>query len=883
MVEQYIYSRSNSGFVNRRNETISLGFGFMAASPGLDNRTKHDLNIHCSKYNNEAVTDDKGQLVQMLRKASLPNDQIVFQNNVSIKEPGQRGFHVAHGFVLPAYSSEIAAPERWFALPYFTTDPNLVEGGILLDSLNSLAGKFKPEPLAEVLNAYDLSPETFSQIVLACFETLDGRRQVMIPFDFTLPEARERQEQLLYWIYLFLPFQLRRQIGFDSVYSLGSGPRTVQIVFVSKAILQLSGNQISAKIGRETIALGANYVINGEAVFHGGKLWKAPDSVFARWIKAAIHAACESSQVPMSVNKIYDKFDKQLTGAGLQTALEPQMYDALCWNALENGKGAVLGDVRISVTISPEEADNCRMAILSRMGNSDAIVSTLSEMLKQHHAPTKQSEIRMLVTALDRNAAKGIEWTLGAFMVSDLDSSPQWQEKILNQYKTQIPKDCYNLLLGWALLKGAPKDASKLWKTVGADTSAQAAEMRRNIWYKNQIQQHFQINELPGIILDTIEKLPYETDEVHTYLTKELVHIIEQQIEENVTESTMLQIVGVANNLQRQWQRRDAEQCISIVEVLAKKYVAKPEEASLARLDTVEQTFMPFTNCSKAEKIEKELYKCELEQLFSAKKPFEPTEQMFTQMLKTSKRLDEFYDYKTVSELRMQLYDRAFQSLLTQPPTFLNADWLRKNLPNVSLSEISLPDSICAGQMLTAFCGGAVQSMQQWRKLQIQYKLTDDAYRLAFNALPQLYLNGALIKIQAGFIMLLIHCRPEHIDLFLKRTVRQGGSPLLLKVVQYASRYQRRIVVRKKESDDLKILLNYVCDQQLLDQTLKADGAPTFDAEIIKMLPNLVSSKSITIRDAQFVAQRLWNHYERNAKGADKHSIKRIVNKLMKS
>lgn len=884
MVEQYIYSRSNSGFVNSRNETVKLGFGFMAVSPGLDSKTKQYLDVHCAKYTNEAVVDDKGQLVQILRKASLPNDQIVLQNNVSINVAGQRGFHVAHGFVLPVSGSEIAAPERWFSLPYYTTDPNFVEGGILLDSLDSLTGTFKPEPLAAVLSAYGLSLETFGQIVLACFETLDGRRQVMIPFDFTQPGARARQEQLLYWIYSFLPFQLRRQVGFDSVYSPGSGPRTVQIVFVSKAMLQSNGSQLSVKIGRETIALGANYVLNNGAVYNGGKPWKAPDGVFARWLNAAVNAACRSNLVTRSVNQIYDEFDKQLTAAGLQATREMQLYDALCWNALANGKGETLGDTHISVTVSPEEADNCRIVILARMQNSDAILSTLVDMLKQHHAPSKPNEIKMLVTALPGNAAKQIEYALGAFMASDLDlAAPQQQEETLSVYKALLPKDCYTLLFSWAFLTGAPKEAGRLWQTVGADASRLAAEKRRHIWYSNQLQQLVQISDLPGLILDTVDRLPYETAEGHTYLTKELVGIVRQKLIESIPRSSMLQIVGVADNLQRQWQRPDAEQCISILEALAQKYTAKPEEASLARLETVEQAFMPLSSCAKAKQIETGLYKSELEQLFSAKTPFEPTEQTFSQLLKACRKLDEFYDYNTASALKMQLYDRAFQALLAQPPVFLNADWLRSSLPDFSMSKIPLPDSLLAAQMLTAFCCGSVQSMAQWRKLQVQYDLSDKAYRMAFHALPQLYLNGALKKVQAGFIMLLIHCRPEHVDLILERTVRQGGSPLLLKVVQYAARYQRRIVIRRQESDDLIILLDNVCSPQLLDQTLQADGAPAFDAEVIKMLPDLVSSESITLEDAKRVEQQLWSHYESNAKNAGKRSIKKIVNKLENS
>ena len=49
MIEQYIYSRSKKKFINGRGEQVNLGFGFMAATPGLTDKAKDELLVFCGQ------------------------------------------------------------------------------------------------------------------------------------------------------------------------------------------------------------------------------------------------------------------------------------------------------------------------------------------------------------------------------------------------------------------------------------------------------------------------------------------------------------------------------------------------------------------------------------------------------------------------------------------------------------------------------------------------------------------------------------------------------------------------------------------------------------------------------------------------------------------
>ena len=196
MTEQYIYSRSEREFTNTLNQTIPLGFGFMAFSSGMDNTLKRDVKVHCEDCPRIFQTDGQSVPMRFFRKARLPKGQILLQESTWI-EKGSRDFHVAHGYVLdePAMT---AGPAKWLAAEFRLEDPNGIPGGIPpLESLSELPGQelSKLHPLRGA--ALGLGMESYCQLLLACFDAVASRRQVLIAWDFEQSEEWELRRSVL--------------------------------------------------------------------------------------------------------------------------------------------------------------------------------------------------------------------------------------------------------------------------------------------------------------------------------------------------------------------------------------------------------------------------------------------------------------------------------------------------------------------------------------------------------------------------------------------------------------------------------------------------------------------------------------------------------------
>lgn len=266
MTEQYIYSRAEREFTNAHNQTIPIGFGFMALSPGMDKALKQEVAVHCEDCPRVFQTDGQGFQLPLFRKACLPKGRVLLQGSTWI-EKGTRGFHVAHGYVLDDESVKVAGPGGWLASTFQLDDPN--KGIRPLESLL----KIPEDPWFLGFNhlkdsALGLDIEHYCQLLLACFDALTSRRQVLLAWDFEQPSEWQLRRSVLYWIYTCLPYDLWTGLGFDSVYTDKSSPGLTHLAFVDEASIRTEGQTYSIQLGNQMLSLGGNFLVLGGKIEH---------------------------------------------------------------------------------------------------------------------------------------------------------------------------------------------------------------------------------------------------------------------------------------------------------------------------------------------------------------------------------------------------------------------------------------------------------------------------------------------------------------------------------------------------------------------------------------------------------------------------------------
>lgn len=339
MTEQYIYSRSERGFVNSLNQTIPVGFGFMALSPGMDEALKQSAAVHCRDCPRLSQTDSQGVPLPLFRKALLPKGEVLLQKSAWI-EKGSRDFHVAHGYVLDSGEIKAARPGAWLNPVFRLEDPNAAPDGI--PPLESLAGlpEQKPFELRWLADAVPgLDKERFCQTLLACFDAAASQQQVLIAWDFDQPGEQSLRRSALYWIYSFLPYEMRARLGFDSVYTDASSPMLVQLAFVDKASIRGEGQTPGIQLGSQTVPLGGSFLIwDGKIIHNDGRYqteWYRQDSAYASWLGQLVNRVwdCPKEKREDAASKLEDvwaSLQRLLPDGPEKGGLNPENYRRAC-------------------------------------------------------------------------------------------------------------------------------------------------------------------------------------------------------------------------------------------------------------------------------------------------------------------------------------------------------------------------------------------------------------------------------------------------------------------------------------------------------------------------------------------------------------------------
>ena len=358
MIDQYIYTRVD-GTGNRKE----FGHGFAEKTSGIPSALEKEISA-IARYKN-ATTDSRGNRVTVLEKRNLGTSRFAaLQQSVrfperssapDLKDGDPRLLHVSstnraqflsHGLVCDIYDSTGAMlhPDKWFSQDFVDYNVNLKPAN--LQELPRLKENPLPlEPLQTVLGKAGLSLDNFITAVRASFDAENRDTIVLIELDYARPDACALGEQLLRWVYHFLPFSMRRFADFSSCYDLSCGGYDFALALIPSAMLQqerggrvtFQGIPNSAKYG---------YLLTGDRCTHQ-KLSGRPDfdssgSLYAQWLEQVICTVYRQKHLEGLTTlgrlfSIYEAFDGYLTSEEKTRQCRTELYDALIWVYLQDG------------------------------------------------------------------------------------------------------------------------------------------------------------------------------------------------------------------------------------------------------------------------------------------------------------------------------------------------------------------------------------------------------------------------------------------------------------------------------------------------------------------------------------------------------------------
>lgn len=779
MAEQYIYSRAEKEFTNALDQTVPVGFGFMSLSPGMNNALKDAVKNHCQDCPQPSQTDSQGVPIPLLRKVCLPKGQTLLQKCAWIVGES-RDFPVSHGYVLEDREIKESGPAKWFDALFLLGNPNAEMGVVSLESRLVLADKeaFHAMSLKETMDILGLRQECFCQMLLACFDALASRRQVLIAWDFKWPGEKELRRSVLYWLYTCLPYDLWSDLGFDSIYTKMSPPGQIHFSFVDRSQIQDGGQTPYIQVGGQPSPLGGNFLVRNGKVDHNDSKyptdWYGKNSVYARWLKQIVNTLweCPAEELP-SVTQALDEFHQSFQEllSAREERLDPKWYDAVCMRSL-SGAPQALSKTCKQVSIMESELYDFRLAFMSSFTKEEQR-EILKDILKKSGAPVGEKDIKMLCEMFESGKNTSVVGIISAFMAQETDTPGTKVTAVMDRYQEMLPSKLYSMLPERIFFSELDKDDVLIWTHCGVDYSAEAAKQRRDAWFTENIPANRPVWELPASISQALSAL---------------------------------------NDLssQRQaefWQEPFRNRCQTVSGRDLKTFVDKN---------------MP---------------------------------QRFRALEQDLSRLPGGIPKDSLDMLKQKAYDQ----LLSAPAPFMDDRWLNEASTGRKIGgEVGE-----ALEILRAFTNCDKGDTDSWTRY---CKGKSKAARTrAVAALPKMFLDRTLPKIQVEFVMIFLFLDQKNSQKILLQAASQGGGKLLFDLLSHARKYPWKYPNRLGPSEQtiLHTVTNIISrDREIVDKLKERNGGRTpFYEDMKKFLQEPETEKVLSpidisnaINDVQYLS-----------------------------
>lgn len=822
MVEQYIYSRAQKQSSDGAGRHVSLGYGFMGLSDHMTDILKRDAQVHCGENLGRDLRDERGNPTPIWRKVRLKESgKTLLQYCTPLysgadAEKSHRMFHVSHGYIVDG--EDAVKPLQWFRLKYYTSDPNRAGGPIPLDEadlIRDLPDQYRTgftlKSLELVMSILHLNTESFLQMVLACFDAVAEKRRVLIAYDPSAPEAEELKKQILSWLYLCLPFDLRRVAGAESEYTVHTSAQFVQVVFVPRNRVQIAHNTVTFQL-ESPVSLDADYLVMDGTIRHnasyGGK-WFGKDTLLSRWLRRVVDALLRSGcngAVLTALGEVYQEFDRQMQELHKADASDLPLYNTLCWMQLAQSENPVMQQINRGVVVSEEEEMSCQMTLMREFAGGRDVGRLLDRVVRRHTVPAGEADLKLLVQALGTDQRERALHILGAFLVAEADAPGADLGVVLHRYQALAQDDTtvFSQLMDLFAL-GDPVYEED-WRQAGVNPGPAAAASRRKRWGKRTLNNCTSLDQLPDRVENFGKSLPCAPGTTPEALAAEVLGIATEWLTQRYPVPALSEILDLARGVYKHFREEDSWIYIQLLQTLANNYEADPDTTELENLEQLQQAFQPMESDAVAQQCWVALCDREMEALSQRGLSVEGGAAML-------KRWNNLLNNSPLgrNETAIRFTELLYEHLLQNPAAFVSAGW--PDQPVIG-EEITQSDAKQALVLLNNFAKSSSDTVKTW------YELLKDApqsvQEKARGVLPSFFAAGLLPKVQGVFLCYIIHLQVDDLHPVLVQAARQGGAKLLQGVLTLTRRYARHYAQYRKT--DLQMLLEAISgDDEVLD------------------------------------------------------------------
>lgn len=888
MVEQYIYSRSENESVTKENK-VSLGFGYVAWSPQMTDALKADAIEHSQEYLGGALRDAQNNPLVIYRKAQLEKSKkLLLQcctpfRTVDEKGRTHRPFHVSHGFVLDGKDSY--NPLSWFQLRYFQQNPNSVEGGVELADADSVAAlpaeervNFRPGKLASVMERLGITQQVFTQMVLACFDAWTSSRRVLIVYDDQDPNIDILKAHVLYWLYLCLPFALRRGVGADSEYTFRAAPQIIQVAFVPQRRVVKKGGSYMIALD-EVVPLKGDYLIYKDTILHNSSYsskWCGKNTLFARWITGVIDAlwnqcddAASLQGLVNALNAIYHVFDENLQRLGEDGHPSPELYNALCWMQLNRDSGdPLMNRVQQSIAVTEDEELTFQMTLMTRMPTGENVDVLLNRVLRRHVVPAGEEDLNLLVVALDSEARQRAVHILSAFMAADAMQAGKNILKVVYKYQQRLAGkgDAFQQVMTYFCFPD--ERYARDWYAVKMDPSVTGANQRRMSWRQASLMECHSLRELPDCIVAVNDSVPAWKNADPKILFQENIKLAEQILNQKYPRPTLSQVADLAKGIQPYADTEDRAEYLHLLCNMAGRSVPTPEQEDLETLEYLQQALLPMKNEAEICECWNRLLGSALTCIFRADQELVQDEKVLPRYRKL---LRDIPLYNAVVE--QQVLGRIYQEMLERPKPFMKADWLIRQLREDS----RLNSTDCqALEILAGFAQSSSHTVRTWSGM--KDRRNAEVAQKACGALPAFYMAGLLPDVSDIFLSYVVHLDLEKAVPVLRQAANFGGSKLIEDMLTVTKRYVRPLP--GQNLNDLEKLLQSIANDEKILDTLGRQGKVEFELWLADSTLKWSKAGIISPDKARQVLTSLARHCEALNDSRTGNKIEKLIQKL---
>ncbi len=898
-IEQYIYSRADRVFNNNGVE-LKRGYGFVAESPGMDTKLRNSVRSYCSQFPPGGAVKGDLKNFPVFQKVYLPQvKRLLLQHNIFLDSDrlasGKRGLFVANGYIVPREIPGVVNPVKCFMLPYTKDDPNETEGSIGLKSLE----KLNPDkerireicPLSKTMKVLGLEKDVFKQLLLACFDALTDSRQILIAYDFSSEGWEASLYKVLFWIFSCLPYELRLKLGADSVYTEASIPGATHIAFADKTVIKLPKEGVSAgkrvtgihiKIGGKPESLRRSFLFYENELFSNPVYkckWLYRRSIFTKWLEAVVDELWEEENWVQDVNYLdyeYVELQKMLKALPEKDRLNPEQYDAACWQLIESPERYFSEAAeKVHSEATEDEIRACSLTALNGgVGTLDNenIERSFKEIIKDPKAPISKENIMLVASLVNRNMREYVFKYLCVFIDMDLAAPDLDVVKTLEKYKECTDSGTFAYLIKRVFFgsegKGNAKELRKKWYK---------AKLDKNLSLKAAWKSLSFINTELQKLLTPLSETKYYKSEYFEITKKEMSEEWADMLHEQIgrgTEKIFLNDVLEFVKEAAEYQDDVMWKAITRATVdMTDKCIIPVSSACLEEFEDIQSAFQKVKSGIIFEKCRFALIKKEYDTIKEhggLKNLAVPDERLTERLRAIEGDIPKTHKYgfkKIVEEMFLEVYDILFDD----PKPFMDSEWLIKEAESRPCREGS-------EKLLKVLSEIAKNPDAGILTLEHTAKLNNDEMEKCGKILINMYLRGLLPELGVVIVAELLHEYSASRDQLLKRFTEQGGGKQLLSLLK-SNRDGRAAIPYRESNDFIETLKDVSGNSELLDIAEKSAENESFDEKLIDFTIESYGKNYIGKETAESITGKLYEHYKsrHRANLTLKHKAEKLV------